>query len=168
MTCNGLTWISLWLRQVIIEADYQHQAAPNNVQNQFNQPKLAYDLFLLNYINQLLQYQDRLIQARQYLEAYQEELMAQRLSALPSDEQNEDYQYQQLAKQFSFKTQEDYEYEQLAQQLSFPPKNDDGQAQFRYNLQSSDYSHQLYENQQQLLHVQHQLSELYNYIGMYD
>ena len=165
--CNSLTLLNLPLAsfQVIIEADYPQQAGHSIDQNQLKQPEIAYDLYLLNYVHQLLQYQDRLIQARQYLEAYQEELMAQRLSALTSDESNENEQYQQLAKQFSFMSREDYEYEQLAKQLSFPPKNDD--VTFRNN-QVSDYSHQLYENQQQLQHVQHQLYQLYNYIGLYD
>lgn len=129
---------------------------------------------ILDYIHQLLQYQDRLIQARQYLEAYQDELMAQRLNAKHEDhddtKESDDYEYQQLAKQFSFMSREDYEYEQLAQQLSFPPKHDDVQARSRYNLglPHLDYSRQLYENQHQLQDVQHQLYQLYNYMGLHD
>jgi len=146
---------------VIIEADYAN--AENADQNKQNQPKVAYDLILLDYIHQLLQYQEQLVKARQYLEKFQQELIKSYGSL--SRDQIQDLEYEQLAKQFSFMSREDYEYEQLAKQFSFLPQSDeDKPAEFRYIL-GADYSRQLWENEQQLQQVQHQLTQVYNYLG---
>ena len=158
---------------MIIEADYAHHANINDqnkpINNEPNQEpaKTAFDLVLLDYIHQLLQYQNRLIEAREHLQKFQEELTKSYSSSLTRD-QIEDLEYEQLAKQFSFMSREDYEYEQLAKQLSFLPQSNNqadqsGNKPAAFRL-GADYSRQMYENEQQLQQVQYLLLEAYNYL----